>query len=250
MSNKINQELQKIEIPEGLHERAKLGVKLAKEEHNENKLERSAHLNYKRWIPVACAFGILLLIMIGTQYLNKNVNFAITAYALSDDNQLKPTLSSEKATFEFLTEDRIDALMGVSGDGANLIFTDVLLNITGEQIDSITYTMNKGNFIEEVRLTEKERRDYDWLVSEKIYIIHGEPDSGIYEGIKEIGNTYTVKYNEQDKYDYTLAIPHDGNEVVVDDIVINVLVKYMDGSSEQQDIVVTQESGSISLKLK
>ena len=249
MSNKINLELQKIEIPEGLHERAKLGVKLAKVEHKKNKSECPAYLNYKRWIPVACAFGILLLIMIGTQLLNKNVNFAITAYALSDDNQLKPNLSSGKATFEFLTEDRIDALISVSGGGANLIFTDVLLNVTGEQIDSITYTMNKGDFIEEVRLTDKERWDYDWLLSEKIYIIHGEPDSGIYQGIKEIGKTYTVKYDEQSKYDYTLAIPHDGNEVVVDDIVINVLVKYTDGKSEQQDIVVTQESNAISLKL-
>jgi len=77
---------------------------------------------------------------------------------------------------------------------------------------------------------------------------YGEPGSEMYQGIKEIGNTYTVKYNEQDKYEYTLAIPHDG-DVVEDDIIINAIVKYTDGNSEQQDIVVTQESNSISLKL-
>ena len=69
-------------------------------------------------------------------------------------------------------------------------------------------------------------------------------------GIKEIGNTYTVTYNEQDKYKYTLAIPHDGNYVIDDDIIIEVIVKYTDGNSEQQDIVVKQESNSISLELK
>lgn len=94
----------------------------------------------------------------------------------------------------------------------------------------------------------KERADREWLLWEKIYIIYGEPGSYMYQGIKEIGNSYTVKYNEQDKYEYTLAIPHDGN-VVEDDIIINAIVKYTDGNSEQQRIVVTQESNSISLKL-
>lgn len=71
----------------------------------------------------------------------------------------------------------------------------------------------------------------------------------IYQGIKEIGNTYTVPYNEQDQYEYTLAIPH-VDWIVEDDIIINATVKYSDGKSEQQDINVTQESDSISLVLK
>lgn len=124
-----------------------------------------------------------------------------------------------------------------------------MLNITGEHIDSITYTISKGNFIEDVTLTTEEIENKDWLLLEKIYIIYGQPGSDSYQGIKEIGNTYTVKYNEQDKYEYTLAIPHDVNDVIVDDVIINVIVKYTDGNSEQQDIVVTQESNSISLKL-
>jgi len=217
--------------------------------------EKSVQLNFKRWISVTCAFGIILSIMISITFFNKDgnlqvPNFAITAYALNDDgNQLNTNLSSEKATFELSTEDRIGRLNSVSGGGANLIFTDVMLNITGEHIDSITYTINKGKFIEDVTLTAKERADKDWLLLEKIYIIYGEPGSDLYQGIKEIGNSYTVMYNEQDKYQYTLAIPHDGNGVVVDETVIEVLVKYTDGSSEQQDIVVNQESNSISLKL-
>lgn len=256
MNNKINQELQKIEIPKALHERSKLGVKTAKAEQQKRRLEGSVQLNYKRWIAAASAFVMLLLIMIGMPFFNKNgelqvANFAITAYASSDDgNQPTTNLSSEKATFEYSIEDRKNGeLISVSGSGANLIFTNVMLNITGENIDSITYTMNKGKFIENVTLTAKELVDKDWLLSEKIYIIHGEPGSDKYQGIKEIGNTYTVKYNEQDKYKYALAIPHDGNSVITDDIIIEVIVKYTDENSEQQDIVVTQESNSISLKL-
>lgn len=217
---------------------------------------KTVQINFKRWISIACAFGILLSIMIGIPFLDKNgnfrvANFAITAYAMSaDGNQLNTELSSEKAIFELSTEDRIGIIGGVGGDGFNLIFTDVMLNITGEHIDSITYTINEGKFIKDVTLTAEESKDKDWLLLEKIYIIYGEPRSDIYQGIKEIGNTYTVAYNEQDQYGYSLAIPHDGNFVVDADIIINVHVKYTDGSSEQQDIVVTQESNSISLKLK
>lgn len=217
--------------------------------------KKSAQVNYKRWISVACAFGILLSIMIGMPYLNKNgelqvANFAITAYALSDDGtQFNTTITSEKATIDLATEDRV-GIMSISGDGDNLIFTDVRLNITGEQIDSITYTLSEGKFIEDVTFTSKEHVDREWLRSEKINFIISEPGSDVYQGIKEVGNTYTVNYNEQEKHKYTLAIPHDGNEVIGDDIIINVNVKYTDGSSEQQDIVVTQESNSISLKLE
>ena len=61
--------------------------------------------------------------------------------------------------------------MSIGGDGANLIFTDVMLKITGEHIDSITYTISKGKFVEDVTFTAKEHADRDWLLSEKIYII-------------------------------------------------------------------------------
>lgn len=128
------------------------------------------------------------------------------------------------------------------------IFADVRLNITGEDIDSITYTMNKGKFIEDVTLTAEEVANKDKLLLEKIYIIYAASDSNIYQGIKEVGNTYTVKYSEQDKNEYTLAIPHDG-WVVEDNVIINAIVKYTNGNAEQQDIIVTQESDSISLVL-
>lgn len=256
MKDKINEALHKMEIPKELHERSKLGVKTAKAEQRKRRLKKSVQLNYKRWIAVASAFGILLSIMISMLFFSGNgelqvANFSITAYASSDDgNQLNTNLSSEESTFEYSTEDRVDGgLVSVSGDGANLIFTDVMLNITGENIDSITYTMNKGKFIEDVTLTAKERTDKYWLLSEKIFMILSEPNSDVSQGIKEIGNTYTVNYNEQDKYDYTLAIPHDGNDVIDEDIIIKVNVKYTDGNSEQQDILVTQESNSFSLKL-
>jgi hypothetical protein len=55
---------------------------------------------------------------------------------------------------------------------------------------------------------------------------------------------------DQDKYEYVIAIPHDGNYIIDDDIVISVNVKYSDGNIEKQDISVTQESDFISLKLK
>ncbi|MCM3766313.1 hypothetical protein [Neobacillus niacini] len=218
--------------------------------------DKAAPLNFNRWISVACAFGILLSMIIGIPYLNKNgevqvANFAITAYAVSDEgNQLHTNLSSEKATFELSTKERIGLVNSIGGVGANFIFTDVMLNVTGNDIDSITYTINKGLFIEDVTLTAADKEDKNWLLSEKIHVIYGEPGSDLYQGIKEIGNTYTVTYNKQDQYKYTLAIPHDGNDVVEEDIIIHVNVKYTDGNAEQQDIVVTQESNSMSLKLK
>jgi hypothetical protein len=216
--------------------------------------DKAIQLNVKRWISAACAMGILLSVIIGIPYMNKNgelqvADFAITAYALSEEgNNL--SLSSAKASFDLSTKERIGLVNRIGGDGANLIFSDVVLNVTGEEIDSITYTINKGLFIEDVTLTAEAKEDRNWLLSEKIHVIYGEPGSELYHGIKEIGNTYTVTYNEQDQYKYTLAIPHDGHNVVDEDIFVRVNVKYTDGNSEQQDIVVTQESEFISLKLK
>lgn len=217
--------------------------------------KRSARLNFKSWILVACSAGILLLIMLGTPFINMNgsfqvANFTITAFALSDDgSQMSTDLSSEKAILKLSTEDRIERITSTSGGGAGFIFTDVMLNITGKDIDSITYNINKGKFIEDVTLTAKERADKEHLLLEKIYIIYGEDGSDVYQGIKEIGNTYTVRYAEQDQYQYTLAIPHDGNGVVADDIKVEVIINYTNGKSEQQDIVVTQEASGISLTL-
>ena len=218
--------------------------------------ENSKNLNFKRWMSVACVFAIVLLIIRELPFINKSgdlqvANFAITAYALGDDsNQPKTNLSSEKATFELSTEERVGVIESTGGDGYGTIFTNIVLNVTGKDIDSITYTINKGRFVEDVILTVEERRDRDWILSEKIYIITGEPGSDIHQGIKEIGNTYTVMYNEQEKYEYTLAIPHDGNYIIDDDILIKVNVKYTDGKTVEEDIILIQESDSILLKLK
>lgn len=218
----------------------------------------------KRIVPIAVValfpVGLLLsIIMIGMPFLNKNgefqvANFAITAYASSDGgNQLTTNLSSEKATFELSTENR-GYSTDITGDSGHLIYTSVMLNVSGEHIDSITYIINKGKFIKDLILTPEEVADEEWLFSEKILTIGNTPGEEIYYATKEIGNTYTVKYNEQDKIKYSLVIPHDGNLVIDDDIVIKVIVKYKDGKSEQQDILVTQESNlkeskSISLKV-
>ena len=110
---------------------------------------KSVRVNFKRWIPVASAFAILLAIMMGIPYFNKDgelqvANFAITAYALSDDGkELNTTITSEQAAIELATKDRM-GITGMGGDGGGYIFTDVMLKITGEQIESITYTMSHG----------------------------------------------------------------------------------------------------------
>jgi len=242
---KIKDAVNSIEMSKAMEDRVKENI-------GKRKLGK---VHYKRWIPVASALAILLSIMIGIPYFNKNgelqvANFTITAYAVSDDeNQLNTPITSEKATVDLGTKGRL-GITSISGDGANLIFTDVMLKITGDKIDSITYTLSEGNFIEDVTFTSEKYEDREWLKSERIKIITKEPGSDVYEGIKEIGNTYTVNYNEQEKHNYTLAVPHDGNEVIGDDIIINVNVKYTDGSTEQQDILVMQESRSISLMLK
>lgn len=218
--------------------------------------EKSPKVNHIKWISAAGTLAISLIFLIIMPIFEKNgnlhvSNFSITAYALSEDGHQIPTgLSSEKAIFEFSTEDRMGYLGGVGGDGYNLMFTNVMLSITGEDIESITYTINKGEFIEDVTFNGEQRLDKEWLLSEKIYIITREAQN-LYQGIKFIGNTYTVKYNEQNQNQYTIAIPHDGNFIIDDDITINVLVKYTDGKAEQQDIIVTQEEEQIfSLKYK
>ena len=156
---KIKDAVTSIEMSKAMEDRVKENIGKRK----------SVQVHFKRWIPVASAFAILLSIMIGIPYFNKNgelqvANFAITAYALSDDGkQLNTNLSTEKAAFELSTLQRLGGIGGIGGDLANLIFTDVMLNITGEDIDSITYTLSKGNFVEDVTLTANEVANREWL---------------------------------------------------------------------------------------
>ena len=217
--------------------------------------EKNTHFNTRRWISIACIFTIVLSIRMFIPSINKGglqgTNFVIAAYAIDDDgNELKTNLSSEGVIFELSTQERMNVVERIRGNGVNLVFTDIMLNITGEDIDSIEYTTNKGKFIEDIIFSKEERADEDWILSEKIYIFYSDPALEIYQGIKEIGNTYTLKYNEQDKYQYRLAIPYKAGGIIDDDIIINVNVKYTDGKIEQQDIIVTQENDSISLRLK
>lgn len=206
--------------------------------------------SYVKWISVAGAFGVLLFWIISMPYFNQNgkinaSNFTITAYALSDDGQQSNTsITQEKASIDLAIEDRA-GLVNLSGDGANFIFTNVNLFITGEQIDSITYTLSDGRFVEDVTFTAKEYMDQKWLESEKINFITNEPSSDIYRGIKEIGRAYTVAYEEQKQHPNTIAIPHDS-----DNVIVKVDVIYQDGKSEQQEIIVTLDSNAISLKFK
>ncbi|WP_298834551.1 hypothetical protein [uncultured Planococcus sp.] len=211
--------------------------------------EKSRQINFKKWGSVASAVGILLLLLINLPFISNYGNsqmatFTITAYAADNTGH---ELLKEKTTFDLATLERIGVLTSISGDGDNLIFTNVSLNVSGENIDSIFYEINKGTFIEDVILSKEEVANWDKLVLEKINYLTNAPNSEIFQGIKYIGNTFTVKYSEQQKYKYSLAIPpHNSLE---EEILINVTVTYKDGTSEQQDIVVNHESGSISLVL-
>lgn len=211
------------------------------------------YFNPKRLVSVI-GIVVVLLTAIVLLPLNKNVptaNFQIIAYAMDvDGNMQSIELSSEKTTFELLDKDRIGLINSISGGENNLFFTDFILNIKGENIQSITYTINKGIFIEDIILSTEEYRDRDWLLSENISIIYSEADSQIYHGIKEIGNSYKIMYDEQDQYEYTIAIPHDGDYSIDKDIVINIKVEYMDGSIEQRDGFVTKKTDSVVLELR
>lgn len=216
---------------------------------HDSKREKSHQLNFKKWGSVASVFGILLLLLINWPLISKYGNsqmasFTITAYA---DDSIGHELLKEKTTFDLSTLDRLGVLNSISGDGKKLIFTDVSLNVSGENIDSIQYKINKGIFIEDVTLTKEDLNNREQLLLEKINHIYSVSNSEIYQAIKEIGNTFTVKYSEQEQYRYSLAIPH--HDTMEDDIFINVTVTYIDGTSEQQDIIVNQESDSISLVL-
>ncbi|AXI00821.1 hypothetical protein DV702_14565 [Sporosarcina sp. PTS2304] len=251
MNNNIQKELQKLEIPNTLHERSRRGVEMAKAERD--KLRKPALHRRKQWISFACAFVVVLSIIFGGFYFTGTpdhaANFTITAYASNDEgNQSHANLSPEKATFELATADRLDGgLVSISGGGANLLFTDVSLQITGEQIDTVMFTMNEGKFVEDVTLSAKERADSDWLVAQKINFITTAPDSETSQAIKEIGSSYTVSYDKQENY--TLAIPHDGTGAIAEDIRIKVTVTYADGRTEEQTIAVTQVADAISLHL-
>lgn len=239
---KLKDAVRSIEMPEAMEDRMK----------NTIRKKRRIQPNRMKWISVACAFGVLLAMMFVILSLNNTsdtANFTITAYAMGDEGQeIHTNVTTEKAIVETGTNFR-QGLVAISGSDPNYIFTDVRLEVTGEQIESITYKLNEGMFIEDVTFSYEEFIDKEWLLAEKINFIGREPDSDVYEGIKGVGNSYQVRYEDQNQHNYTLALPHDGNEAVSEGIVITVQVEYKDGNSEQQKIMVTQESNEIVLKL-
>lgn len=232
-------------------------IKMSKQMENrlkmishDSKQEKTYQFNTKKWGAIASVFGILMFILIGLPFINKYGdskigNFTIIVYA---DDSIGHELLKTKTTIDLSTINRVGVLLGISGDDGNLIFTDIMLNVSGENIDSIQYEINEGVFIEDVILTKEEVNNRDKLVLEKINYLTKEPNSEIFQAIKEIGNTFTVKYNEQEQYKYSLAIPN--YDTIEGDIQINVTVTYTDGTSEQQDIIINQELDSISLMLK
>ena len=216
---------------------------------HDSKREKSYPFSLKKWGSVASVFGIVLLLLIVfpfNKYRDSPMpNFTITAYA---DNSIGHELLKAKTTFDLSTVDRMGRIISFSEGGRSLMFTDIMLHVSGENIDSIQYEINKGIFIEDVTLTKEDLNNREQLLLEKINTIYGPPNTEIFQAIKEIGSTFTVKYREQEQYKYSLAIPH--QDEVEDDIVINVTVTYTDGTSEQQDILVNQGLDSISLVLK
>lgn len=211
--------------------------------------EKSRQINFTKWGSVASVFGILLLLLINFPIISnygspQMTNFTITAYAADNSGH---KLLTEKTTFDLATLDRLGVITSIGGEGDNLIFTNVSLNISGENIDSILYEINNGTFVEDVILSKEEVANQEKLVRDKINYITNESNSEIFQGIKNIGNSVTVEYSEQQQHNYSLAIPSDNS--LEEEIVISVTVTYTEGTSEQQDIIVNQESDSISLAL-
>lgn len=239
---KLKDAVRSIEMPEAMEDRMKKNIRK----------KRRVQPNRMKWVSTACAFGVLLAMMFLTPNLNKTgdaADFAITAYAMGDEGQeIHTDVTTEKAIVETETDIR-EGVVAISGDGPNYIFTDVRLGVTGEQIESITYKLNEGMFIEDVTFSYEKFINKEWLLAEKINFIGRDSNSDVYEGIKDVGNSYQVRYEDQDQHKYTLALPHDGNEAVSEGIVITVQVEYKDGNTEQQEVMVTQEANEIVLKL-
>ena len=239
---KIKEAVNSIEMSKAMENRLKTKC-------HDSKREKSYPFSFKKWGSVASVLGILLLLLIVfpfNKYRDSLMpNFTITAYA---DGSIGHELLKAKTTFDLSTVSRMGRISSISGGGNSLMFTDIMLHVSGENIDSIRYEINKGIFIEDVILTKEELKNREQLLLEKINHIYGPPNAEVFQAIKEIGSTFTVKYSEQEQYKYSLAIPY--QDEVEDDIVINVTVTYTDGTSEQQDIIVNQESDSISLVMK
>lgn len=240
--NKIKETVNSIEMSKSMSDRMKSNI--------QNKgQKRSQPFKTNKWRPMSSVFGILLLIIIGFSMLNQyggnsNTDFVIKAYA---ENGISHNLLKEKVTFNLSTVDRQGVIKSIGGDGSNLIFTDILLHVSGENIDSIRYEINRGTFIEHIILTKDELNNKEQLLKDKINHIYSRSNSGIFQAIKEIGDSFTVKYSEQEQYQYSLAIPH--HNTVEGDIIIKVTVTDIEGNSEQQNIIVNQESESITLEL-
>src|SRR5699024_2497394 len=134
------------------------------------------------------------------------------------------TLSTEKAFFELGTEDRMDAIASTSDDETDLVFTDIKLQANGDKIETITYKINHGKFIEHLNLTNTEVNNKTQLVEDNIHIIYQSNNSETWQGIKEIGNTYTVNANDQAASQYSLAVPPKTKND--EGIIINATIKY------------------------
>lgn len=195
-----------------------------------------------------------MLLLFSLLHINKFSNselgsFTISVYA--NNNKLHE-LSKEKTTIDITTLEKEGT--GAIGGISHLIFTGIMLNVPGENIDYITYNINKGHFIKRVFFTKEEFYNADKQTLENISQISGDSNTGIREGIKDLGNSIKVKVNEQNLNEITLALPYQGDFMgdfrIEDNIIINITVTFTDGTSEEKEILLEQESNSISFVLK
>jgi len=188
----------------------------------------------RRFAPIlACAAALALLLIGGAVLLPRSImpghSFTIMAYAMSGDKTQSAVLGTKATEFSFKADiietglDRKESYTaGVLFLGGGDIREPIRFQCEGEGIESITYSAEGCRFLESIVLYDKEKyldrngsSAIDLYLEENIISItwpfdeYGRPwPQG--QAIRDLGQSYTVAYTEQNTADYQISYPVQG----------------------------------------
>lgn len=204
----------------------------------------------KRIAAVCCTLALLLGVTGWFSGFGRNDPFTLVAYAA--DGERIPLAKGNEVPL--LAQPELASVEGY--------YTPVItycwklgFRCEGENLESVTFTTDQGEFLRKYRLTFEERADLDYM--KQLGIIH----SAYYEGKERFdesyadayaleGQSFTVPYDEQDSRIYCYQIVKKGEEGEdVDEatwienlsVKVTVTARFKDGSESQKSVRLTTD---------
>lgn len=205
----------------------------------------------KKYIEMVMAVSMIMLaFIISIGFFSKNNLVTITVYA----NSGKRMVLSEK-TITYNVDSSISSFQYFKDSNSGILNIKLFFEFEGKRIDKITISSSENKIGRKdlenvnaylVKTKTVKMSDYntvyeDIVKSDTFLWSLENPQEDEVTFVILTGNSYTFKYDEQNNEQYGLAInasKNENNKFSNKEIVLNVKIKYLDGSEQNKRIKI------------